>query len=566
MGSSLTLIQLPAQSGKTRKMTDLINKWNSTFNISGANDLNIIFTSNTKLLNKQTHKRIINDVNNYSGSSSDDESVNETSDYPKTLSWTHGQKKMTVNDVFVLVTSDDDDTEINNIICCTNKKRMEHTMTLLGMLFKKFKKRNFNKDINIWIDEADSSIGIWAPHFDRMFEMCANKFVKNVVLITATMRPVYKYLHSIDVEPLLRTYENTHAPVYHKYSECKLVHDISDRNKRVDDALTEVLRIHADMVVPGSKWFCPGNTKCVSHETHCAILLKHGFNVLIINGQFKEFRLQNGDVIPIKEDLEEDLEVAKTLSRYYYTHELYKAPLAVTGKMCVSRGITFASSFNGDEFMFTHGVIPDNMNGDDAYQMVARCCGNIKGFACYQKPIVFVSTKTSELILKEECMAVEFARKYWNGDEDQTVQITQEMVKSLVSHKNHTVDETLYRVIRGETAIQTMRIIEEIVVNVFGESFRKPNRDSATNKYKTSLNAKSEVVGLLDAIKKVPGAYGTNGGVKTYRRFFPAYIDDKLYIVIPLIDPAYTEDMKNRLDRMYLPYMTFVPQEGPINP
>ncbi len=155
--------------------------------------------------------------------------------------------------------------------------------------------------------------------------------------------------------------------------------------------------------------------------------MEHGFNVLIINGQYKEFRLQNGDVYPIKEDLEEDLEVSKTLSRYYYELELFNAPFAVTGKMCVSRGITFASSCN-NEFLFTHGVIPDNTNGDDAYQMVMRCGGNIKGYATYQKPILFVSTKTSELILKEEGLAVEFAMKYWNGEEDHTIQVTVEMI------------------------------------------------------------------------------------------------------------------------------------------
>jgi hypothetical protein len=433
MGSSLTLIQLPAQSGKTRKMTDLINKWNSTFNISKSNDLNIIFTSNTKLLNKQTQKRIAQDVDNCS--SSDDDVDTETSDSPKTLSWTantmtrDGKRKMMVDNVFALITSDDDDEEIDNIICCTNKKRMQHVVALLEMLIKKYRKRNFNREVNIWIDEADSSVGIWSEHFNTLSAMCAEKFVKNIVLITATMRPVYKYLHSIDVEPLLRQYENTHAPVYHKYSECNLIHNISDANKRADDALVEVLKAHPEMVVPGSRWFCPGNTKCASHEEHCRILMDHGFNVLIINGVYKEFRLLNGDVIPITEDLEEDLEVAKTLSRYYFDNELYNAPFAVTGKMCVSRGITFASSIDGNEFLFTHGVIPNNTNGDDAYQMVMRCGGNIKGFNTYQVPTLFVSTKTSDLILNEERLAVEFAKKYWNGEEDQTICVTPGMLK-----------------------------------------------------------------------------------------------------------------------------------------
>lgn len=464
MGSSLTLIQLPAQSGKTRKMTDLINKWNDQIHLD-SNDLNIIFTSNTKLLNKQTQKRIANDVDQMS---SDDESDTEMSDNPKTLSWTsdtktRDNKKMMVDNMFALITSDDDDEEINNIICCSHPRRMRFVVELLEKLLKKFKKRNFNKSVNIWIDEADSSISIWSEHFDKLSEMCAEKFVKHVVLITATMRPVYKYLHSIDVDPLLRIYENTHAPVYHKYSECDLRHELSDANKRVDDALSAVLTANPEMVVPGSRWFCPGNTKCASHEEHCRILMDNGFNVLIINGTYKEFRLLNGDVIPIAEDLEEDLEVAKTLSRYYYDNELYNAPFAVTGKMCVSRGITFASSIDNNEFLFTHGVIPNNTNGDDAYQMVMRCGGNIKGFNSYKVPILFVSTKTSELILKEERLAVEFAKKYWNGEEDQMVPITAGMLKE------HNID-------RGE--------LREPVIKIF------KTQEEAKDYYNKELKAK----------------------------------------------------------------------------
>ncbi len=104
------------------------------------------------------------------------------------------------------------------------------------------------------------------------------------------------------------------------------------------------------------------------------------------------------------------------------------------------------------------------------------------------------------------------------------------------------------------------------MINVFGESFRKPTLDNATKKYKTSLNTKSEVVSLLDAVKKVPGAYGTNNGVKTYRRFFPSYLNDTLYIVIPLIDESYTIEKINRLDNTYKSYMVPIPQEGDIDP
>ena len=33
------------------------------------------------------------------------------------------------------------------------------------------------------------------------------------------------------------------------------------------------------------------------------------------------------------------------------------------------------------------------------------------------------------------------------------------------------------------------------------------------------------MVSLLEAIKKVPTAYGTNNGVKTYRTYYPCYED-----------------------------------------
>ena len=39
---------------------------------------------------------------------------------------------------------------------------------------------------------------------------------------------------------------------------------------------------------------------------------------------------------------------------------------------------------------------------------------------------------------------------------------------------------------------------------------------------------------------------------------------DTLYCVIPRIDPAYTEDMKRRLDDVCGDYLVTIPQEGDI--
>jgi hypothetical protein len=147
--------------------------------------------------------------------------------------------------------------------------------------------------------------------------------------------------------------------------------------------------------------------------------------------------MNDGRIIPISEQLDTDLEIAKTLNRMYYSYDMQSSPFAVTGNICVSRGITFASKINDNEFLFTHAVIPDTTNSEDAYQMVSRCNGNIRDFVSYKSPIIFVSTKTSDIIKKQEDMAVSFAKKYWK-DEDSTVKITSDMLsgeQSIVTPK-----------------------------------------------------------------------------------------------------------------------------------
>ena len=104
--------------------------------------------------------------------------------------------------------------------------------------------------------------------------------------------------------------------------------------------------------------------------------------------------------------------------------------------------------------------------------------------------------------------------------------------------RNHDVDETIFRVVSCENEEETIKLTKEIITKVMKETFRKPQRDES-GKFKTSLNTKSEVVTLLDAVKSVPTSYGTNSGSITYRRYLPSYIGNTLYCVIPLIDPGY---------------------------
>ena len=456
MGSNLSLIHLPAQSGKTRKITELINKWNLFISSSTSPDdknINIIFTSNTKLLTKQTASRIrdatdkseksvmyyeCSDMSDLSDEEEEDtdaddgslsldgETANAVID--RTLVWisSKGRRTLTVQDVDSEYIMDDN---CDNIICCSNATRMKHVLALIDKLNKRSARGKFDRKINIWIDEADACIHIWKKHIAAIQEMNSD-FVQNVVLVTATMCPVYKYLLSVDLPCNVRTYQCTLSTVYVKYSETCKITKFSNVARNAHDHLNEVLDKNTDMCLPGTRWFCPGDKKRESHDMICEELLTRGFNVMIVNGNTKAIRFADrSPQIDIADSLDDDLEIAKTLNRIYYERGLFDKPFAVTGHLCVGRGITFASQIDGKEFLFTHGIIPDISSGDDGYQLVARCIGNIREYTTFKTPIIFISEKMDAKITPQEDLAVKLAASlYSENNGKEVVNVTRSQI------------------------------------------------------------------------------------------------------------------------------------------
>lgn len=72
----------------------------------------------------------------------------------------------------------------------------------------------------------------------------------------------------------------------------------------------------------------------------------------------------------------------------------------------------------------------------------------------------------------------------------------------------------------------------------------------------TSLNNKTSVVSLQDAVKKVSTAYGTDNGITTYRTYYPCYVNitDKssLHFVV-IIRPGTDENKIVECDNMFTP-------------
>jgi hypothetical protein len=108
------------------------------------------------------------------------------------------------------------------------------------------------------------------------------------------------------------------------------------------------------------------------------------------------------------------------------------------------------------------------------------------------------------------------------------------------------VDEIKYRVYDNEIVVKN-------VCKMLGYTYRatKNNLDGFKE---TSLNKKKEVVSLTNAISKVQTAYGTNNGDKTWRTYYPCYIDikdNKTLRFVVIIRPETDENEVNGTDNRY---------------
>jgi hypothetical protein len=87
----------------------------------------------------------------------------------------------------------------------------------------------------------------------------------------------------------------------------------------------------------------------------------------------------------------------------------------------------------------------------------------------------------------------------------------------LPSVKQEVVDTKLYRIYSDENVVRN--VCKTLLYHYVS------TKDNADGFKETSLNATHAVASLRDAVKKVPTAYGTNNGIKTYRTYYPCYVN-----------------------------------------
>jgi len=408
--SKLQFLILPAQSGKTRKVEDMIQIQRAS-QVGHPEDVHIWISANNKLLVSQTTARMQKDL--YSESSSDEEEESDEMSNAQitgnVFSWTSGTKKTDISSkqlaqCIILE-------EVSMIVMCANAIRMRY---LAAMLKDLTTHKKFNKDtkINIWIDEADQSINLWKKH-EASIEHPSITFV---TLVSATQTSILAKYGSIRVLP----YEFTHPDCYRRLKDMN-VHVTDLGVAQAAPYVEKVLEMHPELMQPGMRAFIPGEWTKQSHEDVSELLLARGFAVIILNGTHKELRFPSSeeDTVDLKPYLKVSDpdripdEFSQTLSRLMIDKRLDRFPLAITGFMCVERGVTFQTGpVDGvhEGFLFDYGIVPPIANADEAYQTMARLFGNMGNFPAYKPCDIYSNSLTFERVHRQEEIAVNLAR------------------------------------------------------------------------------------------------------------------------------------------------------------
>jgi hypothetical protein len=391
MVSKMECLWKPAQSGKTRTIQEMIRADDGV-----RKHLNVVICSKNRLLVAQTRERMQSDlyaVIDDSLSTESEETVADDTVVGGVYSWMSGTKRtnITVRDLAWRIFRN----EVSMVVCCSHKARFRYLCALLDEL----EAVPHTKPVNVWIDEADASVNLWTkPEFDFAKYEC----VRKITLVSATFDEVFKFYSRIRV----KAFPETHPACYRGLKDCEI--KVEKNGMSPADYLASILEKHPELTSPGVRLFAPGAITVDSHNEVADVLVRYGFAFLILNGKEKAFWLPDGsrhDVVLSAGAEGNPDELSRIVAEKYVELGLENHPFAVTGHLCLSRGITFQSR----DFLFDAGVLPDIPDAAGAYQCVARVLGNVGSFSEI-KPVVYMSEDMKVATTRQERIAVNLAR------------------------------------------------------------------------------------------------------------------------------------------------------------
>lgn len=417
------LICKPEQSGKTFIMIKMINE-DLTDDIDKEKKVvNFIFCDNSLLLTKQTASRVASDVKKLPDI---DEHYVEFS----------SRSKKSARDIIIDICFQD----ITNVICCTNKTRVENLIQIIDLINKKHPDDYIFK---IWLDEADK----FQQYIGKKFLPLAqtNKNV-HCYLITATPDPIFKKYEYIKVLPI----ENTTSEHYHGWLDNNIQireNDYAGPEVYVMQIVNEVKDANEGIVPQGTKWYIPANHKKISHSCMSSMLVGNGFAVFVVNGDGLRLSLpdRTSVIFPKTKELQEQVR------KLYKDYNLSQYPVAITGHVCIGRGISIMQPKNDtyDEFIFDYGILSNCSNKEEASQNAGRCKGCCKNWDGYKPPTIFCTPYFNEIATRLETCSRKLGQIAFSQNPVEPSVVTKDEFKGIGKDYKHICHPVLFETMKA---------------------------------------------------------------------------------------------------------------------
>ena len=228
----------------------------------------------------------------------------------------------------------------------------------------------------------------------------------SVTLISATFDAIVKKYGKVRV----RCYDMAHPESYIGFKDC----DVMPKDIAVTCAPAYLAAVDTEfstqLCMPGMRLFAPGDNTQESHDHIAEFLRVRGWAVLVLNGARKEIIKPDGKVLSIADYVEWENgtpeEIGKTITSIYHDSGLAAFPFAITGQICLGRGLTFQN----DRFLFDWAIVPNMADRASAYQCAARVLGNLKHLPNYKQCKIITTSRMQRLIEQAENIAINIGR------------------------------------------------------------------------------------------------------------------------------------------------------------
>lgn len=414
------LIVKPTQSGKTFIVLSEIKKIFLQNKDNNIRIINILFCDNSLLQTDQLKSRVDDEVPIFTDNDGEQSVILSSKSDVKNY-----------DALFTVIF----DSDCNNIITCANNARVENIDKLI---FNRMKKNDNISKFYLWIDESDKTFSTMDKNnLLKKWESYTN--ILKISFITATPEKHFKkQFKEINIFKLDTVYNED---TYHCFKDSNFI--FIEKENKIDNTFDNICNLINDYPPnDGQVWFIPGNISVESHYEIKDYLTLYGFNVFIINGTEKGLYNENNQLIELIDcnDEDDDLkELSKIIGIIYEKYDLKSKKVAITGNLCISRGITI----NSNKMLISHAIFPQIIKDENsAYQLAGRICGNYKKNDNFIIPTVYISEKLKDKICKMEELAIKIPQ-YDKISFDQYFTLKLNLIEVIVIDNLHSYEDVI---------------------------------------------------------------------------------------------------------------------------